>query len=174
MRGHFRDRKKSGTIAQENSMQQIIFWGSRIGYSIYQTKIKSRQKSRISSKKSARNKFAWSMRSQSDSLHKKTDWIICSTGFSIISGFGGWRFSLSCSWFDKYWTDDSFRTDKNKNKKSSPRMRWFCASGTVEILIVCWMFIAWRSKEVQVDLWIKLQELHAFKEKDNEQVLCCY
>ena len=48
------------------------------------------------------------------------------------------------------------------------------ASGTVEILNVRWLFILWISKEGQVDWWIELQKLHAFKEKDNKQILCWY
>ena len=44
----------------------------------------------------------------------------------------------------------SFRTDEKKGKKSSPRMGWFCASGTVEILNVCLLLITWSSKVGQV------------------------
>ena len=71
--------------------------------------------------------------------------------------------------------EDLFRIDENKSKKGNPRIWWFCASGTVEILNVCWPFIKLISKEVQVDWWIQLQKLRGFKEKYNKQFLCwCY
>ena len=69
---------------------------------------------------------------------------------------------------NKYQRGDLFRTDENIGKKSSPRMRWFYDSGTFESLDVCWPFIAWWSKEVQVYWWIKLQTLPPFKDKDNK------
>ena len=75
---------------------------------------------------------------------------------------------------NKYQRGHSFRTDEKKGKKSIPRMGWFSASGTVEILHVRWQFIKRISKEEQVDWWIKLQKLRAFKEKDNNQVLYWY
>ena len=99
VRGHFRDRNKSVTIAQDNSTQWIIYWVSRIVDGICQIKIKSGCKSRISSKNSSRNKYMWSTHSQSDSLYTETEWIICSKSYSILPGKGGWRFSLSFSWF---------------------------------------------------------------------------
>ena len=68
----------------------------------------------------------------------------------------------------------SFRTDGNKGKQIRPIMGWFSPSGTVEILNVRWLLITFRYKEGQVDWWIKLQKLHAFKDKDNNQVLCLY
>ena len=75
---------------------------------------------------------------------------------------------------NKYQRGDLFRTDEKKGKKSSPRMGWFCASGTVEILNLRWPFITWWSNEGQVDRWIKIQKLLAFKDKENKQVLCWY
>ena len=36
---------------------------------------------------------------------------------------------------NKYQIWDSFRTDEKKGENSSPRMGWFRASGTVEILM---------------------------------------
>ena len=75
---------------------------------------------------------------------------------------------------NKYQREDSFRTDENKGKNNIPRMGWFCASVTLEILNVCWLFITWRSKEVQGDWWIKLQKMRVFKEKYNKQVICWY
>ena len=75
---------------------------------------------------------------------------------------------------NKYQRGDSFRTDEKKGKNSIPRMGWFCASETFEILNVSWPFITWWSNEGQVDWWIKLQKLRAFKEKDNKQVICWY
>ena len=80
----------------------------------------------------------------------------------------------SSSRTNKYQIGYSLRTDENKGKKISPIIGWFCASVTVEILNVRWPFITWRSKEVQVDWSIKLQKLHAFKEKDKKQVFCWY
>ena len=59
----------------------------------------------------------------------------------------------------------SFRTYGKKGKKISPRMVWFHASGTVEILNVHWPFITWSSKEWQVHWWNKLQKLRALKRK---------
>ena len=35
-----------------------------------------------------------------DSLHVGIEWIIRSTSSSILSGFGGWSFSLSCSLYE--------------------------------------------------------------------------
>ena len=64
----------------------------------------------------------------------------------------------------------SFRTDEKKCNKSSPRMGWFCASGTVEILNVRWPLITWRSKEVQVDWWIKLQNCMRLKRKTTSKL----
>ena len=40
---------------------------------------------------------------------------------------------------DQRW--DSFITDENKGEESSPKMGWFCASGTVEIFNEHWPFI---------------------------------
>ena len=61
-----------------------------------------------------------------------------------------------------------------RGKKSIPLMGWFRDSGAVEILNVRWPFITWISKEGKFDLWIKLQKLHAFKEKCNRQIICWY
>ena len=69
---------------------------------------------------------------------------------------------------------DFFRTYEKKGKKSSPRMVWFCTTGTVEILNVRWAFITWWSNKGQVYWWIKLQKLRAFKEKENKQFICWY
>ena len=68
------------------------------------------------------------------------------------------------SWKNKHQKGDSFRTDEKKVKKIIPRMGWFHASGPVEIIYVSWPFIAWWSKEGQVDWWFKLQKLYVFKE----------
>ena len=75
---------------------------------------------------------------------------------------------------NKYQRGDLFKTDEKKIKKSSPRIGWFCALGKVETLIVRWPFIRWISEEGNVHWRIKLQKLHAFKEKYNKQVICCY
>ena len=69
---------------------------------------------------------------------------------------------------------DLFRTDGKKGKNSSAKTGWFHASVTVEILNVLWPSITWWSNEGQGDLWIKLQKLRAFKDKENNQVLCWY
>ena len=79
-------------------------------------------------------KCMWSTHSQSDSLHTWTEWIICSASFSIISGKGGWRFSLSCSWFEwvfnRGWYEKPYRKlalrshpEKNKHSQASAVMR---------------------------------------------------
>ena len=74
------------------------------------------------------------------------------------------------SWKNKYKRRDSFRTDKKKVKKISPRMGWFIASGPVEIIYVRLPFITWWSKEVQVDWWIKLHKLYEIKENTKSKV----
>ena len=73
---------------------------------------------------------------------------------------------------NKYQRGYSFITDEKRGKNNSPRMGWFCASGTLEILNVRWPFILLWSKEGKVDWWIKLQKLRAVKEKDNKHVDC--
>ena len=67
-----------------------------------------------------------------------------------------------------------FRTDEKNGKKSSRRMGWFCASGIVEIPIVCWPFISWWYNGGQVYWWTKLQKLSVFKEKESKKVVCWY
>ena len=61
------------------------------------------------------------------------------------------------------------RTDERKSKNSIPRMLWFRALVTVEILNVHCPFITWRYKEGSVYWWIKLQNLSASKEKDKSK-----
>ena len=73
---------------------------------------------------------------------------------------------------NKYQRGYLFRTGGNKGKNSSPRMGWYRASITVGIFNVSWPFITRWSKEGQVEWWIKLQKMRAFKEKDNNKVLC--
>ena len=80
----------------------------------------------------------------------------------------------SSSITNKYQRGGLFRTDKKKGKNINPWMVIFRASGTVKIHNVCWPFIAWRSKEGQVDWWIKLLKRREFKKKYNKQVLCWY
>ena len=82
--------------------------------------------------------------------------------------------TTSSSRANKYQRGDSFITDENRGKESSPRMVLSRASWTVEILNVRWPFIMWRSKEVQFDWWIKLQQLRVFKDKNKKQVICWY
>ena len=67
-----------------------------------------------------------------------------------------------------------FRTNEKKGKNSNPRMGWFRASGTVEIIYVFWPFITLWSKEGQVDWCIKLQKLCTFEYKDNKQDIFWY
>ena len=55
---------------------------------------------------------------------------------------------------NKYQRGDLFITYEKKGKKSSTIMGWFCASGTVEIINVCLLFIKWWYNEGQVDWWI--------------------
>ena len=106
----------------------------RIRDGIYQKKIKSGCKSRISCKKSARNKYTWSTHSQTDSLNTVTEGIIHSTSSSIISGREGWKISLSCYWFESLfnrgWYKKAYRSlalqfhpDKNQHPQVSDVMK---------------------------------------------------
>ena len=72
------------------------------------------------------------------------------------------------SWKNKDQKGDSFRTDEKKVKNIIPRMGWFHASGTVEINYVRRPFITWWYKEGQVDWWIKLHKLYAFKDNNKK------